>query len=162
MNPQRGRVLSLAVVDQEVPSEAGAVRGNSSGGAAAGAAPALQRATAMPQAADSVVVPSIGETVDETADVNAGWVELVERIRLEKTDGMEELYQLFSRGIRFYLCRQLGPQELDDKWRHISIRWSTTAASKPSSIPPCVSWTLVEIPKKPLSSGSESGSSDRF
>ena len=28
---------------------------------------------------------------------------------------MEELYQLFSRGIRFYLCRQLGPQELDDK-----------------------------------------------
>ena len=28
---------------------------------------------------------------------------------------MEELYQLFSRGIRFYLCRQLGPQDLDDK-----------------------------------------------
>ena len=28
---------------------------------------------------------------------------------------MEELYQLFSKGIRFYLCRQLGPQELDDK-----------------------------------------------
>jgi RNA polymerase sigma-70 factor, ECF subfamily len=28
---------------------------------------------------------------------------------------MEELYRLFGRGIRFYLCRQLGPQELDDK-----------------------------------------------
>jgi len=28
---------------------------------------------------------------------------------------MAELYHLFSRGIRFYLCRQLGPQELDDK-----------------------------------------------
>jgi len=28
---------------------------------------------------------------------------------------MEELYRVFSRGIRFYLCRQLGPQELDDK-----------------------------------------------
>jgi len=28
---------------------------------------------------------------------------------------MEELYALFSKGIRFYLCRQLGPQELDDK-----------------------------------------------
>ena len=28
---------------------------------------------------------------------------------------MEDLYQLFSKGIRFYLCRQLGPQELDDK-----------------------------------------------
>ena len=58
---------------------------------------------------------SLAEPSEETADVNAGWVELVERIRLEKTDGMEELYQLFSRGIRFYLCRQLGPQELDDK-----------------------------------------------
>ena len=28
---------------------------------------------------------------------------------------MAELYTLFSKGIRFYLCRQLGVQELDDK-----------------------------------------------
>lgn len=28
---------------------------------------------------------------------------------------MEQLYKLFSRGIRYYLCRQLGPQELEDK-----------------------------------------------
>jgi RNA polymerase sigma-70 factor (ECF subfamily) len=41
--------------------------------------------------------------------------ELVGRIRSCKTDGLEELYVLFSKGIRFYLCRQLGPQELDDK-----------------------------------------------
>lgn len=45
----------------------------------------------------------------------AGLVELVDRIRTGQTDGMEDLYQLFSKGIRFYLCRQLGPQELDDK-----------------------------------------------
>ncbi|HEY4360914.1 MAG TPA: sigma-70 family RNA polymerase sigma factor [Bryobacteraceae bacterium] len=45
----------------------------------------------------------------------AGWVELVDRIRTGASDGMEELYALFSKGIRFYLCRQLGPQELDDK-----------------------------------------------
>ena len=42
-------------------------------------------------------------------------VELVGRIQSGETDGMEELYNLFSKGIRFYLCRQLGPQELDDK-----------------------------------------------
>jgi RNA polymerase sigma-70 factor, ECF subfamily len=48
-------------------------------------------------------------------DAYAGWVALVARIQSGETDGMEELYQLFSRGIRFYLCRQLGPQELDDK-----------------------------------------------
>jgi RNA polymerase sigma-70 factor (ECF subfamily) len=40
---------------------------------------------------------------------------LVERIRTGETDGMEELYQLFLKGIRFYLCRQLGTQELEDK-----------------------------------------------
>jgi RNA polymerase sigma-70 factor (ECF subfamily) len=51
----------------------------------------------------------------ETPDVYSEWVELVERISSGETDGMEELYQLFSKGIRFYLCRQLGPQELDDK-----------------------------------------------
>ena len=43
------------------------------------------------------------------------WVSLVERIRIGAEDGMTELYRLFSKGIRFYLCRQLGPQELDDK-----------------------------------------------
>jgi RNA polymerase sigma-70 factor (ECF subfamily) len=45
----------------------------------------------------------------------AGWVALVERIKSGESGSMEELYQLFSKGIRFYLCRQLGPQELDDK-----------------------------------------------
>ena len=40
---------------------------------------------------------------------------LVERIRSGQTDGMEELYELFLNGIRFYLYRQLGTQELDDK-----------------------------------------------
>jgi len=58
---------------------------------------------------------ALGEPVAEMADLHARWVELVDRIRTGKIDGMEELYQLFSRGIRFYLCRQLGPQELDDK-----------------------------------------------
>ncbi len=40
---------------------------------------------------------------------------LVARIQTGETDGLEELYGLFSKGIRFYLCRQLGPQELEDK-----------------------------------------------
>lgn len=43
------------------------------------------------------------------------WPELVRKIRAGDPQGMEELYALFSRGVRFYLCRQLGPQELDDK-----------------------------------------------
>src|SRR6202035_5825368 len=43
------------------------------------------------------------------------WQDLVERIQRGEESVMEELYRLFGRGIRYYLCRQLGHQELDDK-----------------------------------------------
>ena len=45
----------------------------------------------------------------------ATWVNLVGKIHNGEIDGMAELYALFSKGIRFYLCRQLGAQELEDK-----------------------------------------------
>jgi RNA polymerase sigma-70 factor (ECF subfamily) len=59
--------------------------------------------------------PVLGSAPADNAEAYAEWVDLVERIRTGQIDGMAELYRLFSRGIRFYLCRQLGPQELDDK-----------------------------------------------
>src|SRR6476661_2188777 len=43
------------------------------------------------------------------------WLDLVESIRRGERCGMEELYRVFSRGVRYYLCRQLGPQDLDDR-----------------------------------------------
>lgn len=43
------------------------------------------------------------------------WGELVAKVKAGEDEGMEQLYKLFSRGIRYYLCRQLGPQELEDK-----------------------------------------------
>ncbi len=43
------------------------------------------------------------------------WSVLVEQIKQGQDAGLEYLYKLFSRGIRYYLCRQLGPQELEDK-----------------------------------------------
>jgi RNA polymerase sigma-70 factor (ECF subfamily) len=60
---------------------------------------------------ESVVMP-------ESADPVTGgrnWLVLVDSIRRGEIGGMEELYRVFSRGVRFYLCRQLGPQDLDDK-----------------------------------------------
>jgi RNA polymerase sigma-70 factor (ECF subfamily) len=54
----------------------------------------------------------------ETTDLQQNernWLTLVESIRKGERSGMEELYRVFSRGVRFYLCRQLGPQDLDDK-----------------------------------------------
>jgi RNA polymerase sigma-70 factor (ECF subfamily) len=43
------------------------------------------------------------------------WSGVVKRIQLGDPTGMEELYDVFATGIRFYLCRQLGPQDLDDR-----------------------------------------------
>ena len=55
------------------------------------------------------------QTVTEAIESTPNWAELVEQIRRDDAAGMEELYRVFARGIRFYLCRQLGPQELDDR-----------------------------------------------
>src|SRR6516225_12325321 len=52
---------------------------------------------------------------DADEAIYAGFVELVNRVRLGESDGLTDLYDIFAKGIRFYLCRQLGPQELDDK-----------------------------------------------
>jgi len=51
----------------------------------------------------------------ESIHSHVDWHELVGRIQRGENSGLEDLYALFARGIRFYLCRQLGPQELDDK-----------------------------------------------
>jgi RNA polymerase sigma-70 factor, ECF subfamily len=51
----------------------------------------------------------------EPSGTAVDWPDLVARIQTGDDSGMEELYRLFARGIRFYLCRQLGMQELDDK-----------------------------------------------
>ncbi|MBL8176173.1 MAG: sigma-70 family RNA polymerase sigma factor [Bryobacterales bacterium] len=50
-----------------------------------------------------------------TAPIELNLQDLVDRIRAEDPSGMEELYRIFSKGVRFYLCRQLGAQELEDK-----------------------------------------------
>ena len=46
---------------------------------------------------------------------SAQWISLVERIRTGDASAMQELYQIFGRGVRLYLCRQLGMQEVEDK-----------------------------------------------
>lgn len=55
-----------------------------------------------------------GDNAEERS-ASPDWAELVARIKEGDETGMQDLYQLFGRGIRFYLCRQLGMQELDDK-----------------------------------------------
>ena len=42
------------------------------------------------------------------------WPALIDRIQSHDTAGMEELYRVFARGVRFFLWRQLGAQDLED------------------------------------------------
>ena len=51
-----------------------------------------------------------------TPDVHiAPWSPLVERVRTGDPKGMEELYALFAKGVRYFLWRQMGAQDLDDR-----------------------------------------------
>jgi RNA polymerase sigma factor (sigma-70 family) len=43
------------------------------------------------------------------------WSGLVEQIRIGDQSALEQMYRIFSTGVRFYLCRQLGPLDLDDR-----------------------------------------------
>jgi RNA polymerase sigma factor (sigma-70 family) len=52
---------------------------------------------------------------NKTGPATVDWAALVSLVQAGDDAGMEQLYKLFSRGIRYYLCRQLGPQELEDK-----------------------------------------------
>ena len=71
------------------------------------------------------IVTSVTERADLDGDrANSGpadWPGLVMRIQRGDESGMEDLYRLFGRGIRFYLCRQLGVQTLDDTTHDIFL-----------------------------------------
>lgn len=62
-----------------------------------------------------MVARSQNPAATQPASPEICWTELVEKIRQNNEKGMEDLYRVFSRGVRFYLCRHLGPQDLDDR-----------------------------------------------
>jgi RNA polymerase sigma-70 factor, ECF subfamily len=68
-----------------------------------------------PSEPDAETAASPPEKAVEPPSVPSNWALLVAQVQAGQDEGMESLYRLFSRGIRYYLCRQLGPQELEDK-----------------------------------------------
>ena len=69
-------------------------------------------AVAIESECDDVDPSDCDERYESSVD---DWPRLVARIKAGDDDATSELYQMFARGIRFYLCRQLGPHELDDR-----------------------------------------------
>ncbi len=43
------------------------------------------------------------------------WAEMVDRVKANDPQGLEDLYVFFAKGARFYFCRHLGLDELDDR-----------------------------------------------
>jgi RNA polymerase sigma-70 factor, ECF subfamily len=61
---------------------------------------------------DRPISPESFETPDRSSP---DLVELVARIQANDSAALEDLYRIFARGIKYQICRQLGPQDLDDK-----------------------------------------------
>jgi RNA polymerase sigma factor (sigma-70 family) len=59
----------------------------------------------------------------ETANAftERSWAPIVEGIRKGESSAVEELYNVFSKGIRYLLWRQLGQQDLDDRVHDIFL-----------------------------------------
>lgn len=45
------------------------------------------------------------------------WAELMDKIKQNDAHGFEELNRVFSRGVRYFLCRHVGRQHLDEQVR---------------------------------------------
>jgi len=71
------------------------------------------------QSASDAVQPSEDDAKNPSTTASSGsgvdWAALVAQIKAGEDAGLEFLYRQFSRGIRYYLCRHLGPEELDDR-----------------------------------------------
>ncbi len=49
------------------------------------------------------------------------WGEIVRQIQANDPAGMEALHKAFSRGLRYLLARQVGPQDFEDRLHDIFI-----------------------------------------
>ena len=57
----------------------------------------------------------MGQSTDST------WEQLALRVRHGEDGAMRELYEIFARGIRFMLYRQLGGEDLDDRVHDVFV-----------------------------------------
>jgi RNA polymerase sigma factor (sigma-70 family) len=71
--------------------------------------------TMNPGSGDEEDSPQPRATTTNPENANAEWAELVESIRSGDQNAMARLYDVFGKGIRYYLTRQLGAQDVDDK-----------------------------------------------
>jgi len=85
--------------------------------------PARQRSVEKSRKAPALSMNSAELSQPLASELPAGdsWAELAARIRDGDRAGMEELYRIFSKRVRFFLYHQLGPRDLDDKVHDVFV-----------------------------------------
>lgn len=66
-------------------------------------------------------VPSYVETEKATGSPSHNWTEIVAQIQVGDPAGVEQLYRVFTPGLRYLLARQVAPQDVDDKLHEILL-----------------------------------------
>ena len=79
----------------------------------------------MPTQTQTALIPVDG-AIPSPAERSAGVPQIdcaaiVAQIQADEDIGFEQLYRLFMRGLRYYLQRQLGPDEVDDRIHEILV-----------------------------------------
>jgi RNA polymerase sigma-70 factor (ECF subfamily) len=64
---------------------------------------------------EEIIPDESPEPTAPSAEAAAEWTDLVDSIRAGDQNAMTQLYATFGRGVRYYLSRQLGAQEIEDK-----------------------------------------------
>ncbi len=59
--------------------------------------------------------------VEPSAFAQPAWEQLTRRIQSGDREAMQQLYDVFSRGVRFLIFRHLGPDDLDDKVHDVFV-----------------------------------------
>jgi hypothetical protein len=62
-----------------------------------------------------------GQTPKNESTAEPSLADVVDRIRSDDPSGMEDLYKVFCSGVRFFLLRQFGVRDLDDKVHDIFV-----------------------------------------
>ena len=83
---------------------------------------AAVRAALDPRAEPSAINPTGFSNIPESREPDVlgltqieEWTQMVDRVQANDPRGIEDLYTYFSKGARFYFCRHLGLEELDDR-----------------------------------------------
>lgn len=67
------------------------------------------------------VAPPAAKPSEGNRGRNHDWAGIVTRIQGGENSGIEELYGILNRGVRYYVARQLGRQDLEDRLHEILL-----------------------------------------